>query len=359
VIDTTGSMEAPIANVRSSLSRIAAALAAEIPDVQMGVGRFQDFPFSSGSPFGPTFFGATTDVPYENEQDITGELAAVQAALDGLTIGDGRDGPESQVQAIYQTATGLGRSWTFMGSSWSLPPRECPVIPDEVGTRRGYPCFRPGSLPIVVLVTDLEWHNGNTDGTRWPYTAISPEPETLPDAAAALAAIGGRYVGVVIDGTWRTDHEAVARMTGSVDETGAPLVYGAAAGEVSDAIIEGISTLVGRTPQDVSTTTEDVPPNPDGVNATGFIVSIRPVEGYDAAGTPGAGYTSKDDTTFYGVTPGTLVDFEVDFYNDFVPPPATAQVYRARIVVLGNGVARLSERNVYIIVPPDGAVVLI
>lgn len=359
VIDTTGSMEAPIENVRSSLSRIAAALSAEIPDVQMGVGRFQDFPFSAGSPFGPTFFGASTDVPYANEQDITGDIAAVQAALDGLRIGDGRDGPESQVQALYQTATGAGGSWSFMGASYALPPRACPVIPDEPGSRRGYPCFRPGSLPIVVLVTDLEWHNGNDDGARHPYSAISPEPEALPDAAAALAAIGGRYIGVVIDGTWRTDHEAVARMTGSVDETGAPLVYGAAAGEVSDAIIEGIATLVGRTPQDVSTATEDVPPNPDGVDATGFIVSIRPVEGYGPGGIPGAGYTTKDDVAFYGVTPGTFVDFEVDFHNDFVAPPPTAQVYRARIVVLGNRVARLSERNVYIVVPPEGAVVLI
>jgi hypothetical protein len=147
-------------------------------------------------------------------------------------------------------------------------------------------------------------------------------------------------------------------MTGSVDETGAPLVYRAFGGEVSDSIVEGVATLAGRTPQDVTTTTEDVPPNPGDVDATGFIVSIRPLEGY-RDGIAGTGYASKDDTTFYGVTPGTLVDFTVDFYNDIVPPPPTAQVYRARIVVLGNGVARLDERQVYIIVPPEGGTVLI
>jgi hypothetical protein len=360
LIDTTGSMEAPIANVRSSLSRIASELSASIPDLQMGVGNFEDFPFASGSPFGTTFFGGPGDLPYENAQDITAQLADVQRALDGLTLGDGHDGPESQVEAIWQTATGMGGSWTFApGGTYTLPHRNCPAIPDEVGTRRGYPCFRPGSLPIVVLVTDLEWHNGSDDGTRWPYAMISPAPHTLPQAADALSAIGGRYVGVVVDGMWRTDHEAMARRTGSVDEGGAPLVYDAAAGEVSDALITGIETLVGRTPQDVTTQTEDVPPNPGGVDATGFIVSIRPVEGFGPGGIAGTGYDHFDDTTFYGVTPGTLVDFEVDFHNAIVPPPPTAQVYRALIVVIGNRVARLDERRVFIIVPPEGGTVLI
>ncbi|MCB9591128.1 MAG: hypothetical protein H6719_00225 [Sandaracinaceae bacterium] len=357
LIDTTGSMEAPIDNVQTSLSRIASELDALIPDLQMGVGHFEDFPFSTGDPFGSTFFGAPDDEPYGNLQDITDSLPDVQRALDSLTIGDGRDGPEGQVQALFQAATGRGGTWSFMTSSYSIPPRRCVAVPDEVGARRGYPCFRPGALPIVVLVTDLEWHAGSSDGTRWPYTAISPAPQTLPDAAGALAGIGGRYIGVVVDGMWRTDHEAVAAMTGSVDETGAPLVYDAAAGQVSDRIIDGVSTLVGRTPQDVTTTTEDVPPNPGGVDATRFIVSIVPLEGYGPAA--GTGYDHKDETTFYGVTPGTQVEFTVDFYNDFVEPPATAQVYRARIVVIGNGVARLSERNVYIIVPPEGGTVLI
>ena len=40
-------------------------------------------------------------------------------------------------------------------------------------------------------------------------------------------------------------------------------------------------------------------------------------------------------------------------------PHETAVIFRARILVLGNGVARLDERQVYIIVPPEGSVVLI
>jgi hypothetical protein len=359
LIDTTGSMGEPIANVQSSLSRIATEIAGRIPDVQMGVGHFEDFPFASGSPFGSTFFGGPMDEPYENVQDITDSLGDVQAALDGLVLGDGHDGPESQVEALYQAATGESGSWSFMGASYSLPARTCESVLDEPGIRRGYPCFRPGSLPIVVMVTDLEWHNGSADGTRWPYSIIEPAPHTLPQAAMALSAIGGRFIGVVVNGMWRTDHEAVALMTGSVDEGGNPLVYPAAAGEVSDAIVEGIATLALRTPQDVTTSTENVPPNPGDVDATLFIKAITPGEGYGPAGIAGTGYREKDDVAFYGVTPGTQVDFEVDFYNDIVMPPATAQIFRARIFVLGNRVARLSERQVYIIVPPEGGMILI
>lgn len=377
LVDTTGSMQPAIDNVRSSLARIASEVATRIPDVQMGVGRLEDFPFSDSSPFGATFFGAATDVPYENRQDITPDVSVVGAALGALDIGDEHDGPESQVEALYQTATGEGGDWTttipgggLLGglSRYTLPPKSCPSIPDEIGIRRGYPCFRPESLPIVVLVTDIEWHNGYADGAHWPYSMITPAPHTLPQAAEALNGIGGRYIGIAVGDTepvayWRMDHEAVALATGSVDETGAPLVYNALTGAVSDAILMGLETLALRTPQDVNTNTENVPGNPGDTDATMFIKSIVPVEGYSPAGVPGpmpgVTYVSKDDTTFYGVTPGCMVDFAIDFYNDIVPPPATAQIYRARIIVVGNGVARLSERQVYIIVPPDRVIILI
>jgi hypothetical protein len=90
--------------------------------------------------------------------------------------------------------------------------------------------------------------------------------------------------------------------------------------------------------------------------------SIVPLEGY--AGTvsgpmPGVTYTSKDTTTFYAVIPGTEVEFTVDFYNDVRPPAETAQIFRARIIVVGNGVADLDEREVYIVVPPAGSEIIL
>lgn len=371
LIDTTGSMGVPLENVRTSLTRIASELSTRIRDVQMGVGHFQDFPFSGNCglfdiacAMRPVNYGADTDRAYIHVQDITNNLGNVQSALNGLALGNGTDLPESHVEALYQTATGEGGSWSWNGRTHSIAPRTCPAIPDEPATRRGYPCFRAGSLPIIVLVSDVQFHNG--PGGSAAYREISPTPHSFEQATAALGELGARVVGVSVPntrGSSRPDQEAVARMTGSVDGSGRPLVYDAAGGEVSDAIIEGIGTLVGGTPQDVTTTTENVAGNPDDVDARGFIKSIVTVEGYSRDGVPGArpgiSYTSRDESTFYGVVPGTLVDFAVDFHNDFVEPPATTQIYRATIVVMGNGVARLDERQVFIVVPPDGAIVLI
>jgi hypothetical protein len=61
-----------------------------------------------------------------------------------------------------------------------------------------------------------------------------------------------------------------------------------------------------------------------------------------------------DETYFYGVVPGTMVTFEIDFYNNTVEPEDTALVFKAHIVVMGNDVTRLDERLVIIIVPTEG-----
>lgn len=356
LIDTTGSMGEPLANVRTSLSRIAAEIRTEIPDIHLGVGHHEDFPF--GSAFGG--YGSAGDEVYVNLQDITDDLAAVQTALNGLALGNGGDGPESQVEGLYQTATGEGGDWRYTGGgSYSIARRRCPAFPDEDGNRIGYPCFRPGALPIVVLVTDVIFHNGID--TSFPggtaYTGISPSPHTFDDAANALRDIGARFIGVGIDGYGETDMAEMGRRTGSVDGSGAPLFYSAAAGNVSDAIIEGIRTLAGSTPQDVTTRAVNRFGNPGDVDATEFIVSITPLMGYGAGGA-GTGFSSFDATTFYGVVPGTSVEFNVLFQNDIVPPPAVTQIYQCQIFVIGNGVARLDVRNVYIVVPPDGVDIL-
>jgi hypothetical protein len=378
VVDATGSMGAPIHNVSTSLTDIASQLAGVIDDVQFGVGYIEDFPFRHGFPIGGAFYGGPSDVAYHNSQDITADLGAVRSALDALyvptsdpmfpggymAIGDGGDGNESCVEGLWQTATGAGGDWTFaFGGTYSIPRRECPASPDERSPRRGYPCFRPGSLPIIVMVNDFDWHNGGADGLHYPYMSIAPAPHGLPDVASAFNDLGARYVGVPVPTTgtvdmptaprtWRTDHDALAMMTGSVDASGQPLVFPAdTMGHVGSQVVQAIETLALHTPMDVTTEADDWQPNPDGVDATQFVKSITAFEGYGPG--PGEGYDHHDDTTFYAVVPGTTLRFDVDFWNDFRMPTDTAQVFRAKIAVIGNRSARLDERNVYIIVPPD------
>jgi len=359
IVDTTGSMQESIDNVRSSLSRIVTMISTSIRDVEMGVGDQRDFPFGTDFLNG---YGASGDWAYAHRTDITSNVAEVSRGLTAMRAGGGIDLPESQVEALYQTATGEGGTWRFGANEWTLPARTCPLVPDEFAPRRGYPCFRPGALPIIVYVTDQPWHNGPSNSN--PYVGISPIPHSFDQAAEALDSIGARFVGVAVDGGGRSDHVELARRLGSVSRDGTPLVYNASGGNVSTAIIEGIQTLIGGTPQDVNTLVINVDGNPGAVDASGFIKAVVPNTGCNASTgacgvSPGVTYASQDETTFYGVIPGTRVSFDLDFYNDFVTPPPTAQIYRARILVLGNGVAELDSRNVYIIVPPDGGEIII
>jgi len=145
---------------------------------------------------------------------------------------------------------------------------------------------------------------------------------------------------------------------------GTPLVFdiGYDGSGLDTTVVDAVASLVGGTPQDVTTRTENVAGNPDNFDATLFIKAITPEEGYNGGASgpmPGVTYRSKDATTFYEVIPGTFVDFAIDFWNDVRMPAATAEIFKAKIIVIGNGVATLDTRNAYIIVPPEGGTILI
>ncbi len=252
---------------------------------------------------------------------------------------------------------------------WTIPDRSCPTVPDSFAASIGYPCFRPGALPVVVLFGDAHAHNG-PEGSD-PYDPrFVPGAPTYDDAVAALRSIGARVLGV-FSGTdapdadaRRANFEAFATDTGAVRTDGSPLVFETSpdGSGLGTAVVDAVTDLASGTPEDVSTSLRNVAGNPDDFDATRFIGAIVPIEGYRsgiAGPSPGVSYTSKDETTFYGVIPGTLLDFEVTFVNDVREPADTAQIFRATIVVVGNGVATLDSRNVYVIVPPEGGVVFI
>jgi len=374
LVDMTGSMQQERTNlIQGLVSTIIPGIQSAIPNVQFGAGGLDDYPYMS--------YGGTDDQPFyllrriaPPEEDVgtwsvsgsatscppsIGSLSGgsngvpdILEAVQGLPCHSGFDVPESYGPALWATATGRGLSWP----GGSVPDQTCPPVLDEEGTRRGYPCFRPGALPIILLFGDALWHNDPSGNDAYSFATPS-YAETVDE----LNGIGARVLPVWSMLSGRDDYEAIARDTGTVDGSGNPLVFdiNQDGSGLSGAVVSAVADLVGGTPQDVSTRTENVAGNPDEFDATRFIKAIVPLEGYDASGTPGAGYSSRDDTTFYDVIPGTDVDFTIDFWNDVRPTPETAEIFEARIIVVGNGVADLDSRNVYIVVPPEGGVVLL
>jgi hypothetical protein len=393
LMDTTGSMYEEVGNVQRGMeTTIIPGVLPLIPDVQFGAGGFDDFPVGS--------HGSGTDRPYYHLIDIVPfdqDSGAIGGSFAGSDVGtfmpgapngtrdiidavrayprhSGGNGCESGVEALYQVATGAGVTWR----GGAIPAKRCPSIPDESGPRRGYPCFRPGSLPIIVYVSDAPFHEplppgwplDTLEGASCTYTDV-PTAQVYDAALAALRAIGARVVALSTDyipsnpGYPATAQMCnLARDTGAVRADGSPLCFelGPTGTMITSEVVNAIAELVGGTPQDVSTTTENVPGNPDEFDARRFIMSIRPREAYRdgrMGAIPGFTYASRDETTFYEVIPGTLVEFDIDFWNGVRPPADVAQVFQARIIVLGNGVARLDERRVFIVVPPEGGTILI
>ncbi|MEM9067309.1 MAG: hypothetical protein AAGE52_02345 [Myxococcota bacterium] len=378
LVDMTGSMQQERTNlIQGLLDTIIPGIQGAIRDVQFGAGGMDDYPV--------TPVGGGNDLPFyllreiaPPEQDLgawslaatptscprdaaTNDIGRIQGApngtpdileaVQGLPCHGGGDGPESYTPALWASATGMGLSWP----GGSIPDQTCPTIPDEDGVRRGYPCFRPGALPIFLLFGDANWHNDSMNNDTYSFPAPS-----YAETVDALNGIGARVISIWSQQSGRDDYEAIGRDTGTVDGSGNPLVFdiNANGSGLGAAVVDAVASLVGGTPQDVSTRTENVPGNPDDFDATTFIKSITPVEGY-REGVPGVGYDSFDETTFYNVIPGTIVEFTIDFFNDVRPPAEVAQIFQARIIVVGNGVADLDSRNVYIVVPPDGVVILI
>lgn len=325
LVDTTGSMGLAIGNVRTSLSTvIVPALSAAIADVVMGVGDYRDFPVDP--------YGNTGDWTYVTRQTMTADVGAVQTGLNTLAAGGGGDVPESMLEGLHGAVSGR------------------PCGPDG---GFGGACFRDDSFPIIVLVTDAETHNG--PGGANPYSGVAAVDWASTVAELSSGSVKVVGVGVSIPFPFpipvaaRPHLEALATATGSRSSTGALTVYDAPGGSVSTAVVDGVLALVGSTEQDVTSRNIDDPS--DAVDATRFIKMVAPYSATRA--------TRYDETTFYGVAGGTTIRFQVTFQNDFLPQETFVQIFRAQIEVFDvPGGTRLDIRNVYIVVPGIGGILI-
>jgi hypothetical protein len=120
------------------------ALKCAIPDLWIGVGDFKEVSYL---PHNNRYDMA----PYHHYLDMTDNVQHMVDAVAQMVADFNKDHPEAATQAIYSVVTGKGLG--------DLVPNRgaCPSTP---AGRWGYPCFRPGVLPIILLFTDAEMYNG-------------------------------------------------------------------------------------------------------------------------------------------------------------------------------------------------------
>lgn len=138
---TTGTFVDPVACPTGSGTGLAGGLGCVVDDIRMGLGQFNEVPLAPyGHPFGYS--------PFHHHLDITDNLQHLLDAVSALTVRFNKDAPEAATQALYSVVTGEGLG---------------PWVPNRAGCPAGhwgYPCFRPGALPIIILFTDDQMYNG-------------------------------------------------------------------------------------------------------------------------------------------------------------------------------------------------------
>lgn len=160
--DLSGSFSDDVATVRTLVPNITSALTSIAPNVRYGYASFVDKPISP--------FGSGSDYVYRTDLALTTEAALVQNTLNGLSTLSGSDTPESQIEALMQIA----------------------LRQAEVG-------YRPGSLRVVLVMTDAEYHkagdytgvpandgdtilDGSPPGTGEDYPTVALVRQTLTES---------------------------------------------------------------------------------------------------------------------------------------------------------------------------------
>ncbi|UJR85908.1 MSCRAMM family adhesin SdrC [Sandaracinus amylolyticus] len=364
LVDTTGSMSGTISDVQSELSStiipgIDAALGAD-GDARYAMAAHGDF--AEG---GDNYVGALTIF-----SNLSPDPSVAQAATSNLRAHSGGLEPESQVPAMYALIEGTafaryqgGSSTPTNGPAHPNPPKtptrmvntlvDCPGVGPDDPRPYGWGCFVEGRVPIIVLMSDATMNNGPGQGNYYPSVGAVPLFDQL---VSALNARGAIFVGVSVGAQNGTDqYRTLATATRSFRGDGTtPLVFEGEQSETSNLVVQALTEIIGSSRQDI--TTDTVPDAtetrlPAGFDTTDFIKAIRPNRGIPNAPT---GYDRHDETTFYNVAPDTRVVFEADFYNDFQPGGATAQVFRATIRTLGRARSVVDSREVFMVVPAQG-----
>jgi hypothetical protein len=177
--DTTGSMGGPIGNVRSNASAITGDVLAAQPTAQFGVAEYKDF---------------TDSVPFKVNQGITGDTTAVQSGINQWVASGGGDTPEANLNALYQLATGAVT-------------------------------FRPDGTRIIAWFGDAPSHDPSGG-------------HNLAQTIAALQAAKIRVVAVNVGGL-----DATGQASAITSATGGVLLNNVPAGQVSQAILDGIKSI--------------------------------------------------------------------------------------------------------------------
>ncbi len=300
LVDNSSSMSEEIHAIRDRLSSVIAPdIRARVPDSDLGVAVFADF--------GERVLGQPSH-PYRLLQPITDDVDTVVNATKQIKLEFGGDDPESQLEALYQVATGEGYG-TYIEAK-----KDCPE-----GTHAGV-CFREDAFPIVMLFTDAPMRNVaalRADGSTGPvgkYDPNAPDAPYIPyvrgydETISALLAQNIHVLGLWSGtGDGEDDLRRVANDTGALDSAGNPIVFdiGDDGHALGEGVVQTLESLAEALRVDVRLVLADGDPA-DDLDPRSLVTAVRALQAVPQGG------AQLDGPQFRQVSPGTRVSFELD-----------------------------------------------
>lgn len=345
LIDTTCSMSSTLSGMSGQFSGIVSGLATALPDAEYGVATFDDYPDGSHGSTG------SHDKPYILIQQVTDNTSAVQSALSGLGLHGGGDTPESSMEALYQSMTGVGYDMNcdgsyasstdvvpFMASSGDLfngSGGQWYSSSTSGGGTGGGAGFRDYALPIVIYATDAQMRDaGSSNSSLNGVPRNACHNASGADVISAAGSLGAYLIGISVGGS-----APVAQMNTLADATSSyadtdgdgaaddklVFTWTGSSSALRTTIVDAVTDLVGSLHFSEVTLVPDDP--------YGFVVGIDPES-----------YTLSSGAN------GQVIDFTLTF-RGAVPASSEDEVYHVALNVVGDGTVLLDTLDIYVVVP--------
>ena len=350
LLDTTGSMTTTAIAMAAEFNAIVTALSTLIPDAEYGFATYDDYAYGGMGSIG------SGDKPYILLNQITDNVAAVQAELTSVEIHYGMDWPESTFEALYQAASGAGYDQGCNGiyeDTTDVKPflaseddpfsgtggQAFSSVSSGGGELGGYG-FRDYALPVIVYATDAPIRDPDGGGSYSDTPAGCPMDAGFSDVVDALADLGGYVIGVDVGGGAPTPQmEPLAEATGSIADTNGD-------GIADDLLVFEWSPYGGSGSTDFRETVIDA--IEDLVNSIRFSKVELQVEGDEW------GFVTHIDPPFYdNIDPSSGIDV-LDFTLNFrgvVAATTEDQLYALTLNVVGDETILLDTLDIIVVVP--------
>lgn len=215
LVDLSGSYSNDLPNIKSQIPEVFQDLVDAGIDTRFGLSSFIDFPLSP--------WGGSSDYAYQRDLDLTSDQGAFSTALNALTTGSGFDGPESQYEGVFQTATGAGNDI----------PGTIGDVPAGMGMS-----FRTDALKVIIITTDAPFHTpGDSNCSGGDACPFGYPGTSRDDTVAALNANGIAVIALKAPGSGSEMDDLADSTGGSVQTTDG------SSSDIGNAIVAGLSEV--------------------------------------------------------------------------------------------------------------------